>query len=68
MKYPSLVYKDGGKFKRPGGTYSYRAVNSDADMQAAITLGWYDNLEDAISKKEVKQKKEAKPKKEKVIE
>ena len=62
MEYPSLVYKDGGKYKRPGGTYSYRAVNSDSDLAAAKELGWCRSLDDACNPKEAAKPKQEEPK------
>ena len=70
MEYPNLVYKDVGSHKRPGGTYSYRAVNSDADLEAAKKLGWFlsmgemiKGLVDEETKTVVKPKQTKKPKK-----
>ena len=70
MDYPNLVYKDVGSHKRPGGTYSYRAVNSDADLEAAKKLGWFlsmgemiKGLVDEETKTVVKPKQTKKPKK-----
>jgi hypothetical protein len=60
MEYPSLAYKDGGKYKRPGGTYSYRAINSDSDLAAAKKLGWCLSMAELA---EGLQEAEAKPKK-----
>ena len=72
MEYPGLVYKDGGSHKRKGGTYSYRAVNSDADLAAAKELGWFLSMREMIegradeeAKTVVEPKQIKKPKKQK---
>lgn len=49
MEFPILVYRDGGSFQRKGGTYSYKQVNDDEQLQQARADGWFDSLEAAIN-------------------
>jgi hypothetical protein len=48
MIYPRLVYRNGGKYQRPGGTFDYIAVADETEHKAAIAGGWFDSLEDAV--------------------
>lgn len=47
--YPRLVFKNGGKQQRAGGSYDHLAVIDSTDHQAALASGWFDSLEEAIS-------------------
>lgn len=48
MNYPTIVYKDGGAHHRPGGMYSWKSVNSEAEHKTALADGWFDSLSEAI--------------------
>lgn len=49
MQYPNIVYRCPGQHACQGGTYSYKQVLSDEDLQAAIHAGWFKTLPEAMS-------------------
>lgn len=50
MNYPSLVYISPGDHQCPGGTFSYRSVLSESDVEAAAKAGYYPTIDLALSK------------------
>lgn len=40
MEYPNLLYKRGGAHPMKGGSYCYRAVNSDDERDVLLADGW----------------------------
>ncbi len=44
MEYPNLLYKDGGNYQRPGGTYSFRQVHSDEERDSLKADGWVESV------------------------
>ena len=48
MKFPNLVYKCPGIHQCNGGTYEYLSVQNDEQLKAALILGWFSTLENAI--------------------
>lgn len=52
MEFPALVYRDGGPHQRPGGTFDYRPVNDEQQLQAALAEGWHRSVPEALAKKE----------------
>lgn len=51
MEFPRLVYKDGGPHQRKGGTFDYRPVHNEAELDAALEQGWHESVQDAIAPK-----------------
>jgi len=51
MSFPTIVYRCPGDHQRPGGTYSYRGVADDEQLEAALTDGWFVTLGEAIDGK-----------------
>lgn len=52
MEYPNFVYKVPGLHQCAGGTYSFKPVNGDDELNAAIADGWFMSIVDAQSKVE----------------
>lgn len=48
MKLPTLFYRDGGTFQRPGGTFSTLAVNTPEQAVEAAKAGWFPSLPEAL--------------------
>jgi hypothetical protein len=48
MEFPMLVYKDGGPHQRKGGTFDYKPVRDEQQLDAALDQGWHESLLDAI--------------------
>ena len=53
MSYPTLVYKCPGDHQCPRGTFSYKAIENEAELVAAKESGWFLNLMDAVEGKEL---------------
>ena len=51
MNFPTLVYKCPGDHHRTGGTYAYRGVSEQPQLDAALSEGWFLTLPEAISGK-----------------
>lgn len=51
MDFPNLVYRCPGEHQRPGGTYGYRAVQDESQLQDALAAGWFKTLPEAIEGK-----------------
>ena len=49
MNFPRFVYKNGGKYQRKGGMYSFVSVNSDAELNDHLSNGWVMSLDDVIN-------------------
>lgn len=52
MEFPRLVYKDGGPHQRKGGTFDYRQVCDEQQMDAALDDGWHGSLPAALEANE----------------
>lgn len=48
MKLPTLFYRDGGTFQRPGGTFSTLAINTPEQAVEAAKAGWFPSLPEAL--------------------
>lgn len=48
---PTMVYKASGPHQRLGGTFDYKGVNTQKEFDAAIAVGWYATLDEAIAPK-----------------
>jgi hypothetical protein len=44
MSFPTIVYKDKGPHQRKGGTYDYKGVADQEELDAAIEAGWHTTL------------------------
>jgi hypothetical protein len=62
MSFPTLVYKCPGNHKRRGGTYSYKPIRQQAELDEAISNGWHESLDNAIKAFDVKPRKRGRPK------
>ena len=51
MEFPTLVYRCPGDHQRPGGTYSYRSAQDEAQFSAALKDGWFATLPEAMDDK-----------------
>ncbi len=51
MNFPTLVYKCPGDHQRTGGTYAYRGVAEQPQLDAALSDGWFLTLPEAIAGK-----------------
>ena len=51
MNFPTIVYKCPGDHQRTGGTYAYRGVNEQPQLDAALSEGWFLTLPEAIAGK-----------------
>lgn len=40
MDFPTIVYKDKGPHQRPGGTFDYKPVRDQEELDSAIADGW----------------------------
>jgi hypothetical protein len=49
--YSDLVYQCPGPHQRPGGTFAYREVKSEAEHEEALAHGWFCTLPEAIEGK-----------------
>lgn len=47
--FSEIVYRDGGRFQRPGGTYSTLGVKSQTELDAALSAGWFRTMPEAIA-------------------
>ena len=48
---PTIVYKDGGPHSRAGGTYDYKGINSQEELDAALAAGWFATMGEAVAPK-----------------
>lgn len=55
MSYPTIVYKCPGTHQRPGGTFAYKGVASEAEHIEAMDAGWFDTMLEAIAGKPAKE-------------
>lgn len=51
MEFPTIVYKVPGRYVRPYGTYDYAGVNTQEELDAKLSEGWYESLPAAIEGK-----------------
>lgn len=51
MKYSNIVYRCPGPHQRPGGTFDYLGVNSEAEHAQALKDGWFETMPEAIDGK-----------------
>jgi hypothetical protein len=50
MAFPDIVYKKGGPHRGPkGSTYKYKGVSCEAEMQSALSAGYFKCLHEAIA-------------------
>lgn len=63
MNFPTLVYKTPGTHFASAGTYDYRGVETQDQLEASIAEGWFLTLPEAIAGKpnEVEQGDNAAP-------
>jgi hypothetical protein len=47
--FQEIVYKDGGLHQRPGGTFSYRGVRSEEELEDALNSGWFRSIPEMIA-------------------
>ena len=48
IEFPSMVYRSPGNWQARGGTYDYCGVESQEELDEAISLGWSMTVEDAV--------------------
>lgn len=51
MKYSNIVYRCPGVHQRPGGTFDFKGVESEADQAELLKAGWFETLPEAIAGK-----------------
>lgn len=49
QRFPTIVYKTPGPHACTGSTYAYRGVADDAELDAALSGGWFKTLPEAIA-------------------
>jgi len=60
MDYPRLVFKVPGTFDCHFGTYDYRVVKDDGELEVALVDGWFLTISEASApKQELAQKNQA---------
>jgi hypothetical protein len=47
----TIVYKDGGPHSRAGGTYDFKGVHSQEELDAALAAGWFKTMGEAVAPK-----------------
>jgi hypothetical protein len=52
MDFPRFVYKNGGPLQRAGGSYNHTLVESQKEMDVALSAGWFATLPEAIDYRE----------------
>lgn len=45
---PRLVYRNGGPYLRPGGSFDYKLVSTEQEHSDAMDNGWFDSMPEAI--------------------
>jgi hypothetical protein len=55
MEFPVLVYKGEGKYQRLGGGYDFLGAKDEAELQEALSNGWFLTLPEAIDAFKAKQ-------------
>jgi hypothetical protein len=48
IEFPSMVYRSPGKNQAVGGTFDYCGVESQDELDEALSLGWSLTVEDAV--------------------
>lgn len=48
MFEPTIVYKCPGPYQRPGGTYNYLGIRSQAELDQAYADGWHTTMPEAV--------------------
>jgi len=51
MEFPTLVYRKGGKYQRPGGTFSTAPAANEEKLGALLKDGWFLSLPESINGK-----------------
>jgi hypothetical protein len=51
MSYSEIVYRCPGPHQRPGGTFAFKGVTSEAEKEAALKDGWFETMPEAIAGK-----------------
>lgn len=49
MNYPTIVYRTPGAHYASTGTYDYKGVGDDAELDRALSNGWFLTLPEAIA-------------------
>lgn len=49
MNYPTIVYRTPGAHYASTGTYDYKGVGDDAELDRALANGWFLTLPEAIA-------------------
>ena len=44
MSFPTMVYRCPGPHQRKGGTYDYKGVKNQTELDAALESGWHATL------------------------
>jgi hypothetical protein len=47
-EFPVHVFKDKGKYQRPGGTYSYISVKTAEELEQKLSEGWVKSISEVI--------------------
>lgn len=48
---PTIVYKPSGPYQRQGGTFDYKGVNTQDELDAAIESGWHESFAEMLEPK-----------------
>lgn len=48
---PTIVYKPAGPHQRQGGTFDYKGVNTQEELDAAIADGWHESFAEMLEPK-----------------
>lgn len=48
---PTIVYKPSGSYQRLGGTFDYKGVNTQEELDAAIEAGWHADYAEMLNPK-----------------
>jgi hypothetical protein len=57
MEFPTLVYKKGGVHQMNGGSYSYRSVSDDVELESALADGFVLSMAELLEPAKVEPKK-----------
>lgn len=52
MSFPDLVYRVPGNHHGPSGTYNFKQVRNQAELDDALSNGWFKSVLDAIDQVE----------------
>lgn len=51
MKFEDIVYRCPGEHSLPGGSYAYRGVKSEEELEKALSEGWFNTIGEAVEGK-----------------